>query len=221
MLTLWRLCRALSETYRQSHRFTIEGVTMQVVQKADVHLRPVLRVLELSRVIGTRCIDLPIAWARPHEDVVVAFDRFSPTNWQAHLASPEGSVLLAFPWHDHADVLLRGYESREFPIQADEDPWSALLQQWWGWVKADGPHVYVAECDGDELGRIRRARKLEHRSPGLVAVDNVEFSWNRVPRVAYDRAWQDAIDTCRAGRPSPVGEWISEASDDRRLQLRF
>jgi len=193
---------------------------MQIVQKSS-HSDQSLRVLELSRAIGTRNIDLPTAWARPHEDVVVAFDRFSPTNWQAHLASTEGDVLLAFPWHDHADRLLGGYQSGEFPIAADDDPWSALVEGWWGWVKADGPQVYVAECDGDEIARIRRSHKLEHRGSGLVAVDNVEFSWSRVPRVAYDRAWQDAIDACRAGYPSPVGEWISEAPGDRRLRLSF
>jgi hypothetical protein len=194
---------------------------MQIVHGSDRHLGRSLCVLELSRLIGARSIDLPLAWARPHEDVVVAFDRFSPTNWQAHLVSTDGEVLLAFPWHDHADRLLLGSEHGEFPIQADEDAWTALVEGWWAWVKADGPHVYVAECDGGEIDRIRRARKLERRGSGLVAVDNVEFSWNRVPRVAYDRAWQDAIDTCRAGWPSPVGEWISEAPDDRRLRLRF
>lgn len=178
-------------------------------------------MLELSRPIGIRSIDLPLAWARPHEDVVVAFERFSSTNWQAHLASTDGEVLLAFPWHDHADRILLGSENGEFPIQADEEVWNALVEGWWAWVKADGLYVYVAECDGDEIHRIRRARRVERRSPGLVAVDNVEFSWNRVPRVAYDRAWQDAIDTCCAGWPSPVGEWISEAPDDRRLRLRF
>ena len=178
-------------------------------------------MLELSGWIGTRSIDLPTAWARPHEDVVVAFDLYSPMNWQAHVVSADGQVLLAFPWYDHADRILLRSEKGKFPIQADEEAWNALEQGWWVWVKADGAHVYLAECDGDEIDRIRHARKLEHRSPGLVAVDNVEFSWNRVPRVAYDRAWQDAIDTCRAGQPSPVGEWISESSDDRRLRLRF
>jgi hypothetical protein len=191
------------------------------VQKSDRHLGRSLRVLDLSRALGTTHIDLPLAWARPHEDVVVAFDLFGPANWQAHLASTDGEVLLAFPWHDHADRILLGSESGEFPVEADEEVWDALVDGWWAWVKADGPHVYLAECDADELARIRRGRKLEHRSPGLVAVDNVAFSWNRVPRVAYDRAWQDAIDTCRTGQPSPVGEWISEAADDRRLLLRF
>jgi hypothetical protein len=194
---------------------------MQVAQRSDRHLGQTLRVLELSRSIGTRHIDLPLAWARPHEDVAVAFELFSPTNWQAHLVSTEGEVLLAFPWHDHVDRILLGPKNREFPIQADEEVWDALAEGWWAWVKADGPHVYVAECNGDEIDRVRRGRRLEHRSPGLVAVDKVEFSWNRVPRVAYDRAWQDAIDACSAGRPSPVGEWISEAPDDRRLRLRF
>jgi hypothetical protein len=177
-------------------------------------------VLELSGRIRPRSIELPLSWARPHGDVAVAFDRFSATNWQAHLVSTDGDVLLAFPWHDHADRILLGSETQEFPIHADEEAWDALAQGWWAWVKADGLHVYLAECDGDELDRIRRTHKLEQRGPGLVSVDNVVFSWNRVPRVAYDRAWQDAIDTCRAGQPSPVGEWISETPDDRRMRLR-
>jgi hypothetical protein len=194
---------------------------MQIAQKSDRRTGGTLRVLDLSRAIGRRHIDLPVAWARPHEDVVIAFELFSPSNWQAHLASTDGHVLLAFPWHDHADrILLRPY-SAEFPVHADDEVWEARQEGWWGWVKADGPHVYVAECDGDAIDRIRRSHKLDHRSPGLVAVDNVEFSWSRVPRVAYDRAWQDAIDTCYSGQPSPVGEWLSDTPDDRRLHLFF
>ena len=213
---------SLPHAYRQPYRFTIEGgTTIEIVHTSERHVGRSLRVLELSRSIGTRSIDLPIDWARPHEDVIVAFDCFSPTNWQAHLVSTDGEVLLAFPWHDNADRILLGREHGELPIHADEEVWDALVEGWWAWVKADGQHVYLAECDGDKLSRIRRGRKLEHCSPGLVAIDNVEFSWNRVPRVAYDRAWQDAIDTCRAGRPSPVGEWISEAPDDRRMHLLF
>jgi hypothetical protein len=178
-------------------------------------------VLTLPRSLGTRSIDFPVAWARPFEDVVVAFERFGPTNWQAHLVGTDGVVLLAFPWHDHADRILLGSENGEFPVRADEQGWEILMEGWWAWVRADGSHVYVAECDGDRIHHIRRARKLELRSPGVVAVDGVDFSWSRVPRVAYDRAWQDAIDTCRAGWPSPVGEWISEAPADRRLRLCF
>ena len=194
---------------------------MKLAHGSDRHLGRSLEVLELPRSIGSRTVRLPLAWARPHEDVVVAFVRFSPTNWQVHLASTEGEVLLAFPWHDHADRLLLGSEHGEFPIEADDDVWTALVQGWWAWVKADGAHVYVAECDGDEIRRIRGARKLERRDAGVIAVDGVEFSWSRVPRVAYDRAWQDAIDTCRAGWPSPVGEWISDSPVDRRLRLHF
>ncbi len=178
-------------------------------------------MLELSGWIAHRSIELPVDWAEVHEDVVVAFDAFTPTNWQAHLVSPEGRVLLAFPWHDNADRILLGHRSREFPVHAGEEAWDALEEGWWAWVKADGAQVYIAECNGNEIDRIRRTRKLEHLAPGLVSVGNVEFSWSRVPRVAYDRAWQDAIDTCRAGQPSPVGEWISDAPDDRMMRLRF
>lgn len=194
---------------------------MKLAHGSDRHHGRSLEVLELPRAFGSRTIKLPLAWAQPHEDVVVAFEHFSPTNWQAHLVSPDGLVLLAFPWHDHADRLLLGSEHGEFPVEADNGAWTALVQGWWAWVKADGAYVYMAECDGDEIYRIRRARGLERRGSGLVAVDGVEFSWSRVPRVAYDRAWHDAIDTCRAGWPSPVGEWISEVPGDRRLRLQF
>jgi len=194
---------------------------MQIAQKSDRHQAGSLRVLDVPRAIGSRHIDLPLEWARTHDDVVVAFELFSTANWQAHLVSTNGDVLLAFPWHDHADrTLLRPYTT-EFPIHADEEAWVAQAEGWWAWVKAEGPLVYVAECDADQLDRIGWVHKAEHRNPGLVAVGNVEFTWNRVPRVAYDRAWQDAIDTCTAGSPSPVGEWISEAPDDRRLRLSF
>jgi hypothetical protein len=194
---------------------------MQIAQKSDRHHGGTLRVLDLPRAIGKRHVDLPAAWARSHEDVVVAFELFGPANWQAHVVSTDGDVLLAFPWHDHADQALLRSHGAEFPTQADEEGWEARREGWWAWVKADGPQVYIAECDGDEVENIRRVHKRAQRCPGLVAIDDVDFSWNRVPRVAYDRAWQDAIDTCRAGQPSPIGQWISDAPDDRRLHLFF
>lgn len=191
---------------------------MQIAQRSRRELGQSLRILELARAIGTRSVDLPTSWARSHDDVVVAFDHFSTSNWLAHLVSTDGDVLLAFPWHDHAEEILLRWDSTEFPIHVDED-WTALVDGWWARVHVDGSHVYLAESDGDKLGSIRRARKLDHLGPGLVTVDGVPFSWNRVPRVAYERAWQDAIDTCRAGRPSPVGEWIADDPTDRRMRL--
>ena len=213
-VTLWRAMPSRPGSYRQRHRLAIEGDAMQTATAQ----RSAQRVLDLSGWIGHRSVELPTDWARAYDDVVVAFDRYEPTNWQAHLASTDGDVLLAFPWHDNADRILLGPREGD---QADEEAWDALEEGWWGWVKADGPHVYLAECDGDMIDRIRRTRKLEHRSPGLVAVGDVEFSWSRVPRVAYDRAWQDAIDTCRAGQPSPLGEWISGSPGERKMRLRF
>src|SRR6476646_4172230 len=83
---------------RSAASFAVGGGAMQIAQRTDRSLR----VLELPRAVGTRHVDLPVDWARAHEDVVVAFDEFSPANWQAHLVSSDGDVLLAFPWHDHA-----------------------------------------------------------------------------------------------------------------------
>jgi hypothetical protein len=187
------------------------------VQRSDRDPGVSLRVLGLSARHVRRNIDLPIEWARSHGGVVLAFDRYSATNWHAHLVSTDGEVLLAFPFHDHADRILLGPERERFPIRAQEEVWEEQADGWWAWVKANGPYVYLAGCDGDDIPRIRRTRKLELRSPGFVAVDNVEFSWNRVPTIAYDQAWEDAVDTCRAGQPSPVGEWASESSDRVRL----
>ena len=176
-----------------------------------------LRVIGLSAWHGTRNVDLPTAWARSHGTVVVAFDRYSPTNWHAHLVSTDGELLLAFPFHDHADDILLGGERWKLPTHAEEEAWECEEEGWWAWVKASGPYVYLAGCDRDDLPRIRHTRKLELRSPGLVAVDNVEFSWHRVPTIAYNQAWEDAVDTCRAGQPSPIGEWASASSDRVRL----
>ena len=60
-----------------------KGGIIPIAQRSDRHLGRSQRGLELSGWIGPRSIDLPSAWARPHEDVVVAFDRHSPTNWKA------------------------------------------------------------------------------------------------------------------------------------------
>jgi len=187
-----------------------------IVQRSDRDTDVSLQVLSLSGRLGRRNISLPIAWARTHGSVVVAFDRYSPTNWHAHLVSTDGELLLAFPFHDHADRILLGPERWRFPIQAEEEAWEGRAEGWWAWVRASGPYAYLAGCD-DEIERVKRTRKLELRSPGLVAVDNVEFSWNRVPTIAYKQAWQDAVDTCYAGQPSPVGAWASESSDRVRL----
>ena len=112
----------MASVHESKGEATIQTAT---AQRSDRHLGQSLRVLELSGWIG-RNIELPIDWARPHEDVLVAFDRFSPTNWQAHLVSTEGDVLLAFPWHDNADRILLGPRSGDFPIHADEEAWDAL-----------------------------------------------------------------------------------------------
>ena len=106
-------------------------------QRSASHLGRSQRVLELSGWIGHRSIELPSDWARPYEDVVVAFDRYDPTNWQAHLVSTDGEVLLAFPWHDNADRIW-SEPAAGISHPADEEAWDALEEGWWAWVKADG-----------------------------------------------------------------------------------
>ena len=158
-------------------------------------------------------VELPAAWAREHADVVVALgDAGGELGWHACVAGDEGAILLTFPWYDHADRILRGERPAEqFPTTAPDEEWSDLEQGWFGWASGDGGFVYLAEGDFDQILAVRNARTLERIRPGVVAVEGVEVSWNRVPREAYERAWADAIASCRAGAPFPVGVWTAAA----------
>jgi hypothetical protein len=103
-------------------------------------------------------IDAPLAWARRHEDVVVAFEKLSRGKWSAYLVGDDGAVLLSFDWLA-ADGLLAGEEWEEFPIKARDETWLEFEQGWFGWVKSDGEDVYVAEGPSEDMVRLRKGRK--------------------------------------------------------------
>lgn len=179
-------------------------------------------VFEVTRGFTRRSqlrVELPAAWARDHAGAVVVFLPFGgDLGAHACVIGDEGAVLLTFPWYDHMDrVLLAATDWERPPIEATEEEWEDLEQGWFAWVKADGDRVYIADGDFDEILTVRDARRLERRRPGVVAVDDVEVRWNCVPRVSYDSAWESAIESCRAGRPSPVGEWADRSRDQVRL----
>jgi hypothetical protein len=176
-----------------------------------------LRVFEFTSDLGSVRVDLPVAWARRHADVVVAFmDGSSELGWHAHVVGDDGDVLLSFPWVDHVDRLLAG-EAEELPTVARTDAWDDLEQGWWGWVKAEGDEVFVAETDFDDLSRVSTSPRLERRAPGVVIVDGVEVRWSMVDRSRYDRAWRDAIAGCQRARPAPTCEWVTDSY--RRVRL--
>jgi hypothetical protein len=176
-----------------------------------------LRVFDFTSDLGSVRVDLPVARARRHSDVVVAFmDASSELGWHAHLVGDDGDVLLSFPWVDHVNEVLAG-EAEELPTVARDDAWDDVEQGWWGWVKAEGDDVFVAETDLDALSRVSPSPTVERSAPGVVIVDEVEVRWNVVDRSRYDRAWRDAIAACRRGRPSPVCEWAPDASRQVRL----
>jgi hypothetical protein len=176
-----------------------------------------LRVFEFVSDRGSVRVDLPVAWARRHSDAVVAFmDGSSELGWHAFLVGDDGDVLLSFPWVDHVDRVLAG-EAAELPTVAGDDAWDDLDQGWWGWVKAEGDDVFIAETDFDGLCRVSSAPTVGRVAPGVIAVDGVEVRWSVVDRSRYDRAWEDAIAACRRGRPTPVCAWASE--EERRMRL--
>jgi hypothetical protein len=177
---------------------------------------PSLRVFDFAASSGDESelrsvrVDLPVAWARRHSDVVVAFmDGSSDLGWHAHLVGDDGDVLLSFPWLDHVDRVLLGQEDGDLPTVARQNAWDDLEQGWWGWVKAEGDDAFIAETDLDALTDVGSSPVLERRAPGVVLVHGVEVRWSRVDRLSYDRAWRDAITACRRGPPSPVCEWVS------------
>ncbi len=157
----------------------------------------------------SKSVQLPASWAQRHVSVVVAFMAFSRRDWHVLLVGDDGDVLLAFPRTDHADRILLGEgDSAELPIVAPDEEWVDVEQGWWAWLKADGDDVFIAETDPDALVFASLAPKIQLVGPGHATADGVDFRWSCVDRSAYDRAWQDAIASCRRGKPSPICEWI-------------
>lgn len=164
-------------------------------------------------------VELPAVWARPHQTVVVGFNQWGEgMGWHTYLVGEEDEILLSFPWHDHADRTLAGEEAEEFPITAAEEEWEDVEQEWFAWVMADGDDVYTAEGSSDDMSfRVGHAPKPVLVRPGVVSVDGCEVTWNRTSRVAYDRAWANAVASCREGRPAPVGV-LSASRDQLRIR---
>jgi hypothetical protein len=163
-------------------------------------------------------VELPLAWARRHDSLVVGFDFDSVLGWHARLVGDDGHVLLNFPWYDHVDRSLGGARRTwyrpwavafidELPTSPTDEGWDDLDQGWWGRVIPDGADVYIAETDHDEITSAPPGRVVLER-PGHVFVNGVLVTWSCVTRELYDRAWREAIESCRRGRPSPVGERI-------------
>jgi hypothetical protein len=165
------------------------------------------RVFEMGRMGPSLEVSLPRAWARRHDQVVVAFRNADPLlGWHAHILGENGAVLLSFPWTDHVDAILTGPEPRELPVELTEEGWDDLDQGWWGRAIVHGPDVYLAETDLDAITDVLGDR-IQCQEPGIVLVDGVEVRWSCVSRVSYDAAWERAIEACRRGAPSPVGRW--------------
>jgi hypothetical protein len=175
-----------------------------------------LRVFEIARAdsgvdLGTLVVDLPVAWARRHRSVEVVFmNGSSPLGWHAHVTDPDGDVLLSFPWTDHVDRILAKADPVELPVSVSEEGWDDLDQGWWGRVLLVGNDVYVAETDLDALLDVASPNRLDNPAPGVVLVDGVEVRWNVVGRQSWDEAWKQAVEACRRGGPTPVGEWEGE-----------
>jgi hypothetical protein len=100
-------------------------------------------------------------------------------------------------------------DDSDLPTTATEDPWDDVEQGWWGWVKAEGDDVFIAQTDLDALAGIAATPALELVERGSVLVDGVAVTWSRVERSGYDEAWRKAIDACRRGTPRPICEWVA------------
>jgi hypothetical protein len=134
-----------------------------------------IRVFEIGRG-GDRAdleVELPASWARPHSDVAVVFVKGGPEfGWHAHVVGDERRVLLSFPWNDRVDKALIE-EDCGLPAQVDEAGWDDLEQGWWARVIASGADVYLAETDFDLMTKVSEPRRIAHRDPGTVLVDDV------------------------------------------------
>jgi hypothetical protein len=163
-------------------------------------------------------VDLPIAWARRHDRAAVGFSHGGRSlGWHAYLVGDDGRVLLSFPWYDHVDVALGGVSRWSFapwrvlfadrpPTEVGDEGWDDVEQGWWGFVIPDGGDFYVGETDFDAITELDPPLRITCAQPGNVLVDDVLVTWNCLARHAYATAWQEAVRSCRRGRPRPVGE---------------
>ena len=87
-----------------------------------------------------------------------------------------------------------------------DEGWDDLEQGWWGFVIPDADDFYLAETDLDAIVEIAPPLRISCSSPGYVFVNGVLVTWNSLNRESYARAWEEAIRSCRRGRPRPVGE---------------
>ena len=172
-----------------------------------------------GRSLGTPPgFDLPIAWALRHDRAVVGFSHGGRSlGWHAYLVGDDGRVLLSFPWYDHVDVALGGVRQGWFapwravfayrpPTEVGDDGWDDVEQGWWGFVVPDGEDLYVGETDFDSITELEPPLQVTCAQPGDVFVNDVRVTWNCLARSAYATAWQEAVSSCRRGRPRPVGE---------------
>jgi hypothetical protein len=162
-----------------------------------------LRVFEIARASDTDSrisffkLDLPATWARSHEHAEVALREDESFGWGATLVGDGDQRVLGFPWYDHVDQMLVD-PAGELPPDLASGSWDDMEQGWWGSIVVDGDDVYVAEADFDALCDVADAADVVLVEPGLVAVGGVEVLWNRVPRAAYEAAWEQAIHRFRA-----------------------
>ena len=133
--------------------------------------------------------------------------------WVAYVTADDGSVLLGFPWTDHADQVLVRADSSALPVNVDESGWDDLDQGWWAHVAVEDSDVYVAETDLDAIDRLEEPYLVENAAPGVVLVNGVEVRWNVVGKLSWDEAWLLARESCRRGNPEPVGDWADERAD--------
>jgi len=145
------------------------------------------------------------AWALEHERVQVVFEDWDLCGWHAMLQSRDGDRVLSFPWYDDADKMFRGEIPSELPDPAlPEGAWDDLEQGWWAAVRVSGGAVFIAETDFDRLVDVEGTPAPSLSRPGCVELSGVEVTWSRVPRAAWDEAWETARASCRRGAPAPA-----------------
>jgi hypothetical protein len=164
-------------------------------------------------------VALPPAWAAERPRVQVIFEDWDVCGWHAVLESPDGEAVLSFPWQDHVDKMLRGEVPSELPDPAlPTGAWDDLDQGWWASVRAVGDAVFIAETDLDRLLDVRGTPVASLSDLGHVELSGVPVLWSRVPRSAWEEAWNVARASCAGGAPAPSRVPVTAPSAFHRLE---
>jgi hypothetical protein len=171
-------------------------------------LEPTLQVFRMATVAGVVSSRLPVSRARTVHAVAVRPDgpvdggpAGQPLRVVDAAAAVDDEPLMTFPWAGGFDDLVAGRRRWDGvpPVPLPDAGWHDLDQAWWAWLVVHDGWVFGAQTEYDAAMDALAARApLTWTGSGQGLLGAVPLTWFRVPRPAWDAAWQLAVEQVHA-----------------------